>query len=188
MIVIYSCQQQTEIAGDRLPGKTICRRCLEVNPHPQVRLLLNSITLGLPEGSGVGVVKGVVIHALSSCGLSAASDLNMGVTTACAAAASPILNSNLLACRDSLSDIEGVEGIGVQVYNSLVGGAVIDGDSRQAVAATAALGDSGNLTAGQGVDSIAVAALEVGAGELAVCLAGGIPLFYAISKTKPFKY
>lgn len=38
------------------------------------------------------------------------------------------------------------------------------------------------------LSAFAVAALEVGAGELAVCLAGGIPLFYAISKTKPFKY
>ena len=33
----------------------------------------------------------------------------------------------------------------------------------------------------------AVSALEVGAGELAVCLAGGIPLFYAIRKTNIFK-
>lgn len=33
----------------------------------------------------------------------------------------------------------------------------------------------------------AVSALEVGAGELAVCLLGGIPLFYAIGKTKLFK-
>lgn len=32
-----------------------------------------------------------------------------------------------------------------------------------------------------------VAALEVGAGELAVCLAGGIPLFYAIGKTNIFR-
>lgn len=31
-----------------------------------------------------------------------------------------------------------------------------------------------------------IAALEVGAGELAVCLAGGIPLFYAIRKSKIF--
>lgn len=35
--------------------------------------------------------------------------------------------------------------------------------------------------------AFAVAALEVGAGELAVCLAGGIPVFYAIRKTKIFK-
>lgn len=33
----------------------------------------------------------------------------------------------------------------------------------------------------------AISALEVGAGELAVCLSGGIPLFYAIRKTKLFK-
>lgn len=33
----------------------------------------------------------------------------------------------------------------------------------------------------------AVSALEVGAGELAVCLAGGIPLFYAIKKSKIFE-
>ncbi len=33
----------------------------------------------------------------------------------------------------------------------------------------------------------AVSALEVGAGELVVCLAGGIPLFYAIRKTNIFK-
>lgn len=32
-----------------------------------------------------------------------------------------------------------------------------------------------------------LAALEVGAGELAVCLAGGIPLYFAINKTKVFK-
>ena len=32
-----------------------------------------------------------------------------------------------------------------------------------------------------------VYALEVGAGELAVCLAGGIPLFYAIKKSNIFK-
>lgn len=32
-----------------------------------------------------------------------------------------------------------------------------------------------------------VAALEVGAGEAAVCLAGGIPLFYAIKKSRLFK-
>lgn len=33
----------------------------------------------------------------------------------------------------------------------------------------------------------AVSALEVGAGELAVCLAGGIPLYYAARKTNMFK-
>lgn len=33
----------------------------------------------------------------------------------------------------------------------------------------------------------AISALEVGAGELAVCLAGGIPLFYAFEKSKIFK-
>lgn len=33
----------------------------------------------------------------------------------------------------------------------------------------------------------AVSALEVGAGELAVCLAGGIPLFYAVKKSKIFE-
>lgn len=32
-----------------------------------------------------------------------------------------------------------------------------------------------------------VAALEVGAGEAAVCIAGGIPLFYAIKKSRLFK-
>lgn len=35
--------------------------------------------------------------------------------------------------------------------------------------------------------AFALAALEVGAGELAVCLAGGIPIFYALKKTKIFK-
>lgn len=35
--------------------------------------------------------------------------------------------------------------------------------------------------------AFAVAALEVGAGELAVCLAGGIPLFYALKKMNLFK-
>lgn len=34
--------------------------------------------------------------------------------------------------------------------------------------------------------AFAISALEVGAGELAVCLAGGIPLFYAIRKTNIF--
>ena len=33
----------------------------------------------------------------------------------------------------------------------------------------------------------AVSALQVGLGELAVCLLGGIPLFYAVKKTKLFK-
>ncbi len=32
-----------------------------------------------------------------------------------------------------------------------------------------------------------ISALEVGAGELTVCLAGGIPLFYAIKKSNIFK-
>lgn len=32
-----------------------------------------------------------------------------------------------------------------------------------------------------------IAAFEVGAGEAAVCLAGGIPLFYAIQKSRLFK-
>lgn len=32
-----------------------------------------------------------------------------------------------------------------------------------------------------------ISALEVGAGELAVCIAGGIPLFYAIKKSELFK-
>ncbi len=41
--------------------------------------------------------------------------------------------------------------------------------------------DEANLTA------FAIAALEVGAGELAVCLIGGIPIFYALKKTKIFK-
>lgn len=35
--------------------------------------------------------------------------------------------------------------------------------------------------------AFAVAALEVGAGELAVCLAGGIPVYYALKKTNIFK-
>lgn len=35
--------------------------------------------------------------------------------------------------------------------------------------------------------AFAVAALEVGAGELAVCLAGGIPVYYALKKTDIFK-
>lgn len=39
----------------------------------------------------------------------------------------------------------------------------------------------------QGLAIFAVCALEVGAGELAVCLAGGIPLFYAIKKSNIFK-
>ncbi len=34
--------------------------------------------------------------------------------------------------------------------------------------------------------AFAVAALEVGAGELAVCLAGGIPVFYALKKSNLF--
>ena len=38
-----------------------------------------------------------------------------------------------------------------------------------------------------GFSAFLIAALEVGAGELAVCLAGGIPLFYAIKKTNIFK-
>lgn len=33
----------------------------------------------------------------------------------------------------------------------------------------------------------AISALEVGAGELVVCLAGGIPLFYAVKKSKIFE-
>lgn len=35
--------------------------------------------------------------------------------------------------------------------------------------------------------AFAVAALEVGAGELVVCLAGGIPIYHALKKTKIFK-
>lgn len=35
--------------------------------------------------------------------------------------------------------------------------------------------------------AFSVAALEVGAGELAVCLAGGIPVYYALKKTDIFK-
>ena len=35
--------------------------------------------------------------------------------------------------------------------------------------------------------TFAVYALEVGAGELAVCLAGGIPIYYALRKTGLFK-
>lgn len=42
--------------------------------------------------------------------------------------------------------------------------------------------DKANLAA------FAVAALEVGAGELVVCLAGGIPIYYALKKTRIFKY
>ncbi len=37
-----------------------------------------------------------------------------------------------------------------------------------------------------GFAAFAVAALEVGAGELAVCLAGGIPVFYALKKSNLF--
>ncbi len=37
------------------------------------------------------------------------------------------------------------------------------------------------------LSAFAVAALEVGAGEAAVCLAGGIPLFLAIRKTNIFR-
>ena len=38
-----------------------------------------------------------------------------------------------------------------------------------------------------GLALFGISALEVGAGELAVCLAGGIPLFFAIRKTNIFK-
>ena len=38
-----------------------------------------------------------------------------------------------------------------------------------------------------GFSAFLIAALEVGAGELAVCLAGGIPVFYAIKKMNIFK-
>lgn len=38
-----------------------------------------------------------------------------------------------------------------------------------------------------GFSAFIVAALEVGAGELAVCIAGGIPFYYAIKKAKIFK-
>lgn len=41
--------------------------------------------------------------------------------------------------------------------------------------------DEANLAA------FTTAALEVGAGELAVCLAGGIPIYYALKKTRIFK-
>lgn len=41
--------------------------------------------------------------------------------------------------------------------------------------------DEASLTA------FALAALEVGAGELAVCLAGGISIYYALRKTRIFK-
>lgn len=37
------------------------------------------------------------------------------------------------------------------------------------------------------LSAFAVAALEVGAGELAVCIAGGIPVFYALKKSNLFK-
>ncbi len=44
------------------------------------------------------------------------------------------------------------------------------------------------MPAGEGSFSVfLIAALEVAAGELAVCLLGGIPLFYAIRKTKLFR-
>ncbi len=87
----------------------------------------------------------------------------MGVTAAGGAAAAPVLYSDLLADRDLLSDVQRVERIGVQVDNSLVGGAVVDGDGGKAAAAASALGYSGDFTAGQGVDSVTVAALEVNA-------------------------
>lgn len=32
-----------------------------------------------------------------------------------------------------------------------------------------------------------IAAVEVGVGELVICLLGGIPLFYALKRSKPFK-
>lgn len=38
-----------------------------------------------------------------------------------------------------------------------------------------------------GFVAFAVAALEVGVGELIVCLAGGIPIFYALKRTKLFR-
>lgn len=38
-----------------------------------------------------------------------------------------------------------------------------------------------------GFAAFAIAALEVGIGELIVCLAGGIPIFYAIKRTKLFR-
>lgn len=39
----------------------------------------------------------------------------------------------------------------------------------------------------QSLAAFAVCALEVGAGELAVCLAGGIPLYYSLNKANVFK-
>ncbi len=58
------------------------------------------------------------------------------------------------------------------VFNSLIVGAevaflLIEGDASLAI--------------------FAISALEVGAGELAVCVAGGIPLFYAVRKSKIFE-
>ncbi len=38
-----------------------------------------------------------------------------------------------------------------------------------------------------GFSAFVIAALEVAAGELAVCLVGGIPLYYGLSKTKIFR-
>lgn len=38
-----------------------------------------------------------------------------------------------------------------------------------------------------GFTAFAIAALEVGIGELIVCLAGGIPIFYALKRTKLFR-
>lgn len=40
---------------------------------------------------------------------------------------------------------------------------------------------------GASLSAFAVSALQIGLGELAVCLLGGIPLYIAISKTKLFK-
>ncbi len=40
---------------------------------------------------------------------------------------------------------------------------------------------------GAGFSTFVLSALEVGAGELTVCLAGGIPLFYTLKKLKIFK-
>ena len=58
------------------------------------------------------------------------------------------------------------------IFNSLIVGAEI----------TALMpSDSASLAA------FALSALEVGAGELTVCLIGGIPLYYAIKKAKIFK-
>lgn len=87
----------------------------------------------------------------------------MGVRAGDGAASTPGLSGDLLTLGDGLTHGDGGERSGMEIDDGLVGGSVVDSDSREAGAAGASEGHTGDHAVSQSIDSFAVAQTDVDA-------------------------